>query len=102
MGGIVIQVEYVQENIEWNGRSFDVANFMNLDEIEITGIGEGDRHNGHIFFDPVKRQITINTEYFSMSAAALKFWRSIGFDVCFEKISRPDIDIENPKEDEII
>jgi len=92
MGGLVIRIEDFEQTIEWNAHSATVADFMKLgnddDPIEMIWEGKGDRHDGTIIFDPKKKQIIMNTDYFKMPERALRFWRAIGFDVTFKNLRR--------------
>ena len=85
MGGIVIKIEGFQETIEWNAHSATVADFLRLGTldqlIKMVRENKGDRADGKIIFDPAKKQIIIDTDYFSMPKRAIKFWRALGFDI---------------------
>ena len=82
MGGIVIKILGFKETGKWGAHSSDVANFLQMNEIEM--VSKGDDHDGTITFDPMLRRIIIDSDYFKMPYKALKFWRNIGFDVTFK------------------
>lgn len=82
MGGIVIEILGFKETGRWGGHAADVAEFLQMRDIDM--VSKGDDHNGTIIFDPMRRIITIDSDYFKMPYKALKFWRNIGFDVVFK------------------
>ena len=78
---MVLRIEGFQDTIEWNAHSSEIAKFMQLGEIKTVWEGKGDKHDGTITFDPTKKQIIIDSHYFSMPSKALTFWRGLGFSV---------------------
>jgi hypothetical protein len=91
MGGIEIRVRGNTKTTAWNAHSSDIADFMTLGNeysntaLKMVSEGGGDSYDGIIIFDPVNKQIILDTEYFKMPYRALEFWRTIGFDIVFKK-----------------
>lgn len=82
MGGIVITVKTVHGKREWSGHAEDVSNFFNRKDISaVVAPAEGDMHNGTITFDPERRTIILDTDYFTPSKETIRFWNCLGFDV---------------------